>query len=453
MESAKDGYPPFKDHYLAFRPHSNAIIDMAFSQDDSLIATASGDQSSSVIDMYTQQTVSILAAHTASVKQVKFQPGNASNSILATSARDGNVQIWDLRCRGIERPVLKFAISLDSADSNTPRPRTKQINYNVPVNTIAEAHKTALEGRLNPLVSPNIASRGEPFGRCGDVSVTAIQFLPEGNEHLLLTASEANASVKLWDIRAVHSTRRKTMVATPLSATALPRSHNSFRHFGISSIELNGDASRLYTVCKDNTIYAYSTPHLIMGFAPELSSIRSPRRRYHMECKEGLGPLYGFRHPKFLAASFYVKCAVRPAKYGKSEMLSVGSSDGCAVLFPTDERYMSQRPWLPELEDAAPSARRPHLTQVANNVIGADGSDNSIPISENGTPLIRGHDREVGALSWTFTGDLVTVGDDSVVRCWREGDDSRNLRTGGEEEGRRWGCGWADVDPKIDDED
>ncbi|KAI9733205.1 MAG: hypothetical protein M1818_007323 [Claussenomyces sp. TS43310] len=447
VESQKNGTPAFKDYYLAFRPHTNAIIHMSFSQDDTLLATASGDQTASVIDMFTQQTISILAAHSASVKQVKFQPGRANNSIVASSARDGNVHIWDLRCKGSEGPVMTCIVPLDPIAEISPRPK-KEINHGVPVGTITNVHRPALEGRMHSIVGPSPASRAEPLGRSGNVSVTALTFLPEGNEHLLLTASEANASVKLWDIRALGATRRKNATAA-VSVTALPNGHSTFRHFGISAMELNGDASRLYTVCKDNTVYAYSTPHLIIGSAPEMSATRASRR-HQVECKDGLGPLYGFRHSQFLATSFYVKCAIRPAKYGKAEMLAVGSSNGCAILFPTDEKYLSQKPWQPEVKSPIFSVRHPQITRTASNVSNTDRADDKMHISENGTPLIRGHDREVGDLSWTSNGDLVTLGDDYIVRCWREGDDARDLRTGGEDEGRRWGCGWADVDPKLD---
>jgi len=79
--------------------------------------------------------------------------------------------------------------------------------------------------------------------------------------------------------------------------------------------------------------------------------------------------------------------------------------------------------------------------------------DGSIPISTNGTALLRGHDREVGSVAWNSDGELVTVGDDFLVRVWREGDDARDLRTGGEAEGRRWGCGWAGVSEKYDEDD
>ena len=113
LESAKGGKPGFPKVYLSFRPHTNAIIDMAFTEDDSQLATASGDQTARVIDMPTQTTTSVLANHSASVKQVRFQPGSANNSVLATSSRDGSIQVWDLRCKSTEGPVSEIHIPLD----------------------------------------------------------------------------------------------------------------------------------------------------------------------------------------------------------------------------------------------------------------------------------------------------------------------------------------------------
>lgn len=86
--------------YLAFRVHTNAIIDMVFSDDDAFLATASGDQTARIVDMTTQTTTSILGNHTASLKQVRFQPGANHHSVIATSSRDGSIQIWDLRVNG-----------------------------------------------------------------------------------------------------------------------------------------------------------------------------------------------------------------------------------------------------------------------------------------------------------------------------------------------------------------
>jgi WD40 repeat protein len=422
---------------------------MCFSLDDSLLASASGDQTAKVVDMATQRTVSVLSQHSASLKQVRFQPGAANNSVLATSSRDGSVQIWDLRCKGTDGPVQDFHIPMDSSSVPQTNSRKSPINYGCVTNSIYNAHRPGLLGRpTQPAASKDGPSRGELPGRIGDVSVTAIAFLPEGQEHMLLTACEANASVKLWDVRSLHNTRRR--MALPLSCTVQPESHSQWRHFGINSLNLSGDGSRLYTLCRDNTVYAYSTAHLVLGQAPDHSRTNTWRRRQQVEVQDSLGPLYGFRHPQLHATSFYVKSAIRPAKAGRSEMLAVGSCDGCAILFPTDERYLK----MPQDASQPKSTTLPRLRRSGSNLSSSPRISDSIPISENGTPLIRGHDREVGALTWTSEGELVTVGDDFLVRCWREGgDNARKLRMGGEQGGQRWGCGWASVPELYDDEE
>lgn len=237
---------------------------------------------------------------------------------------------------------------------------------------------------------------------------------------------------------------------------------------------LGGDGSRLYALCKDNTVYAYSTAHLVMGHAPELALTlpgqEPPRRRHHYgTANQGLGPIHGFRHPMFHATSFYVKSKIRPAAFGREELLAVGSSDGCAVIFPTDERFI-QDAWQhpdesylagkataslppPGRRDALP---RPSLVRTNSGTSLFARQTDTMPIIQRGTPLVRGHDKEVGALAWTNEGRLVTVGDDFLVRRWSEGrEEAADLRLGGETEGRRWGCGWSDVgdawDGDVDD--
>ncbi len=458
LESAKDEKPEFSTAYLAFRLHSNAILDLAFSHDDLLLATASGDQTSQVIDMPTQRATYTLAGHVSSVKQVCFQPG--SSSVLASSSRDGSVQIWDLRCKGFDAPVRDIKVSLEPSSSDTTRNSAPdKVTWARSVNTIFEAHAGRQPASINAAASSRLApsfdapSKTESPGRRGDVSITALSFLHPGREHLLLTASEANASVKLWDLRTTHNHRRSR--ATPLSSTRQPDSHNKHRHFGLTSLSLSGDGGRLYALCRDNTVYAYSTSHLILGHAPELSNSSSKPRRSGGPEKEGLGPIYGFRHPKFHATTFYVKSALRPAKDDKSEMLAVGSSDGCAVIFPTDERYMqrSNHERMPSSDSTFPRSRPP-LTRTDSGTGLSTRLEDTIPIYQHGSALIRGHDRELTGLTWTSNGELVTIGDDFAVRCWREdGADARDLRMGGEKEGRRWGCGWAEAEKGWDDDD
>jgi WD40 repeat protein len=84
---------------------------MVFSEDDAFLATASGDQTARIVDMTTQSTISVLGNHTASLKQVRFQPGANSHSVIATSSRDGSIQIWDLRVNGYSgEPFLSFPL-------------------------------------------------------------------------------------------------------------------------------------------------------------------------------------------------------------------------------------------------------------------------------------------------------------------------------------------------------
>ncbi|KAK4127844.1 WD40 repeat-like protein [Parathielavia appendiculata] len=471
-----DSNREFSKIHLSFQAHGNAIIDLAFSEDDHLLATASGDQTGRVIDMMTQRPVSILGHHTASLKQVRFQPGRGSGCVLATSGRDGSVQIWDLRCRG--GPVQDVPI-VSEAELRYRLP--KPLNPGCVVNSIYDAHARATrqtKGQPAASISGDVARLGEVPGRFGEVSVTALQFLPPGREHLLLTACEADASIKLWDIRAVHTSRHQK-ASTPVSFTTPPGGHAAFRPFGICSMTLGGDGTRLYALCKDNTVYAYSTAHLVLGHAPELNPARPgvepPRvRRHHPHgtAHQGLGPLYGFRHPLFHATSFYVKAAIRSAADGRGELLAVGSSDGAAVLFPTDERYLrdvwssssssdteqQENYYVGHPTDSAPlprpglrsAAAHPALTRsnsMSSLFAGRQGADGArTPMVRGGTPLVRGHGKEVGAVAWTSEGKLVTVGDDFIVRCWSEDRErAADLRLGGETEGRRWGCGWADV--------
>ncbi len=54
LDTSVSGSAQFSRIHLSFPAHDNAIIDLAFSADDNLLATASGDQTVKVIDMTSQ---------------------------------------------------------------------------------------------------------------------------------------------------------------------------------------------------------------------------------------------------------------------------------------------------------------------------------------------------------------------------------------------------------------
>jgi WD40 repeat protein len=433
----QDSEGDFSKPHLSWKAHSNAIMDVQFSSDDLHLAAGSGDQTAQIVDVRTQQTLAVLAKHKSSVKQVRFQPGD--DKMVATSSRDGAVQIWDLRCKGNQGSSIHSAWGSDAP-------------YASVVRTLASAH--ADNGLPLSSSATRTLGKTENMNRRNDISVTALSFLPEGREHLLLTASDASTCVKLWDIRGRYSLRGP---AIPIATTRHPESHNRHRHFAINSLTLSGDASRLYALSKDNTVYAYSTSHLILGVAPELSSTSSSRQKYCGVGQEGLGPIYGFRHQNFHAGSFYVKASLRKACEDRTEMLAVGSTDGCPILFPTDETFLKREAQddddeVDDLPDITSNTRRPSRPSLSRSSTNTRVPD-TIPIYEHGTPLLRGHDAEVTSVSWARNGSLISVSDDFRVRRWKEGTQARELRMGGEGEGRRWQCGWAHMADGYDDDE
>ena len=378
--------------------HNNAIFDLSFSHDDMRIAAGSGNRTINIHDVVTGELTYSLQGHRDSLRQVKFQP--SSSNILASSDKLGRIQICDLRC-----------------------------SPNAANNVLDQTHL-------------------RPGSNYSPASVTSLLWMAPNRDHLLLSASDASTSVKLWDTRFLQS--RKSASATPLSTTMHPPSHSS-RHYGVTSLACNTQGDRLYAVSKDNNIYVYSTEHLICGTAPELidhPSQRPPKRK--PTDVSGMGPLYALRHDDLRVGSFYVKASLRPMSKNQSysELLAVGNTRGKAILFPTDERYLSRA----NLFD--PSSSKTSFTSSQGSF--SDRSTSlGCPIYSCGTPLIRGHsDREVTAVSWTRNGELVTGGDDRSVRQWHEDDaKARELRTSGEFGGVRFNCGWADVAEDWDEDE
>ncbi|KAL0944032.1 WD domain-containing protein [Colletotrichum truncatum] len=431
--TTRAGEPPKPKVEMIMQGHENAIMDLAFSNDDLRLVSACGDRSGKIFDVMTQTVAAELnGGHFQSMRRVEFQPGQANGNIVATSDRDGKIQIWDLRC--CAAPATAF--STHGPEGVIHRDRSLPSLWARTTNTIDGAHARTVEGITSP------------------ASVTALQYMPAGREHLLLSASEANACIKLWDTRYI--TPRNKPDATPLAVTSEPVTHR-WRPYGLTSLALSSDAARLYAVCKDNTIYAYSTSHLMLGHAPELSS-RPPRQKAG-SAVQGLGPLYGFKHDMFHVKSFYVRCAVRPISITGTELLAVGS-DKCALLFPTDERAMRER-W--DTQSHLPPSTTDPIDAAMTSISHSRGLSSQVPIVRNGTPLIRGHRREVTGLSWTNEGKLVTISDDYMARHWQEDSDHSvdaagggpawDLRTCGEFGGRRHMSGYADVSEDWDQDD
>lgn len=449
-------------HESAMFPHDNAIMDMEFSPDDHFLATASGDQTCRIIDMNTMTGAYTLVGHMGSLKRVQWQPG-AGNTTLATCSRDGSIALWDLRCAQKAQGVLKVKPLVTSPHFlNNSREVSAKVE-------IPCAHTPWDKVKLGKRQIGTFSSKT-------DFAVTSCAFISESRPHLLASASEHNAIIKLWDMRA--SYKQKSGRPTPVSATVEPSGHESNRPYGVTSIVMNTDGSRLYTLCRDNTIYAYSTSHLVLGSCPEMSAASKSAFKQSRGAGTGLGPLYGFRHPSLRLGSFYDKLSLRPKTDEHTEILAAGTGEDCAVLFPTDERYLvkaNRQPIRPDMNPALTASRsarsrlsRPLLPQRASSFTNNNRLSTSLqaddaaqdasqcPIYYHGTPLVNGHNKEVTAVAWVRgNGQLVTVADDYTARCWYEDDPNkaRAIRMNAGRDEQRNRTGWAAVKAGFDDDE
>lgn len=340
--------------------------------------------------------------HDNAVFDISFSPDDYQ---MATASGDQSVRIFDVQkqvCISVlqgHRSSIKQAIfnplnpsvltscsrdgSINIWDLRCVGVRSEELTIHKPVNSIIQAHTPP-------------ATRGKGSSKRVDVSVTAVTWV---EEYKIASASELNAEIKVWDIRS----RRKT--AQAVEASALPASHTlpGHRPFGLNSLTISPDGARLYSLCRDSVVYVYDTQHLANG------------------------PVHAYTHPRLHASTFYVKSAI--SRDGM--LLSAGSSDGCPIVFPTDERYLDQSLY-PRVHPE--DSRAAQIGKV-------------MPVGY-GAALVRGYEKEVTDVTWTDRGDMVAISDDYLARCWRageKGEEAESMREGGEDEGRRWGWGWAEL--------
>ncbi|EEB08271.1 WD repeat protein Cdt2 [Schizosaccharomyces japonicus yFS275] len=210
--------------------HNNAVFGVTFSEDDSLLATASGDQTSNIFDLATQQCITRLGRrgvegyHSHSVKEVSFCQNSPYN--LMTCSRDGSIIFWDMRTHGI------------TIDGD---------HYQKPVLRINQAH--------------------EANGRT--CSITAAEWIPTSTTQAV-SACSANSIVKLWDLRNIHSLHPSAIASTP------EPQNNARRAFGITSLSVSPMGDRVYACSRDNSVYAYAPSHLEAGVC---ATYKDPRLR------------------------------------------------------------------------------------------------------------------------------------------------------------------------------
>lgn len=109
-----------------FQPHHNGIFDVKWNLDDTLLATASADQSTRITSVATGVTLSTLRAHTSTVKCIEWDPTNLN--LLATGGRDGTIHLWDLRTDPTNwAPVASITGAHEEVGSRKRQPVLKSV--------------------------------------------------------------------------------------------------------------------------------------------------------------------------------------------------------------------------------------------------------------------------------------------------------------------------------------
>ncbi|CAM9868860.1 unnamed protein product [Scytosiphon promiscuus] len=200
----------------------NCIFDVEWTHEDRQMALACGDAKIRVHDTETSIEVLMLHGHGGSVKAISANP--VDNSVLLSGSRDGSFALWDTRLRrekpdmeGLHRLTDIERATLTMAPSNQLDTR-----YLAPVEQVHFANHFDIGQRKRPLsyVKGEEAKieRGASRGGIGQSSVTAVEWMPDGQK--LLTAGQ-DGQVKLWDTRYINQ---------PLQAVGSPSDARSGCH-------------------------------------------------------------------------------------------------------------------------------------------------------------------------------------------------------------------------------
>lgn len=274
--------------------HTGAVLTVEFSPDESNVLSASHDHTARLWNFGSKKAISTDEAHSASVFEARFSP---DGSKFFTASGDGTVGIWETSTgkliRKLTNPVSKGVYRARfSPDSS--KIVTGSLNANV-------AHLwDVAEGKL----LQTLASRTAPdviARRAGDVSVSAIQFSPDGSR--VLTVSD-DGNAHLWGVASGQEMHLipevgRTAIFSPDGSKILtggwtPKvwDANTYRplrdltgHEGSTyDVEFSSDGSKIVTASADRGARIFATEslrdlaerHLRDLYEPTPGTVRTP---------------------------------------------------------------------------------------------------------------------------------------------------------------------------------
>ncbi|KAG1512549.1 hypothetical protein G6F52_010378 [Rhizopus delemar] len=222
LRTDKDNHIHHSQYHHSFYCHRHGISDVKWSQDDTMLLTASHDRLVRLWDTETRSSLADFVGHDDVVKSVNWHPYN--EHLLVTGSKDGSFRIWDTRFN--QKPAM------DSVEDGPSAPV-----YNC-ITAISNAHDYGQNTKTTRTshVEPNIIR-----------SVTCALFVNR-EETKVISSGSADGSIKLWDIRTCRS-------AQALESTVFESEGG--RRYGVTDLKMDRSGTRLLSACKDNSIYMH----------------------------------------------------------------------------------------------------------------------------------------------------------------------------------------------------
>nr|XP_018266336.1 uncharacterized protein I303_00311 [Kwoniella dejecticola CBS 10117]OBR88494.1 hypothetical protein I303_00311 [Kwoniella dejecticola CBS 10117] len=363
-----------------WRAHGNAVFDLKWSKDDSKL-TASGDQSTRLhaLTTPTPTLLATLTGHTSSVKTTTFfdpsrsqsDPSSAS-SVIASGGRDGNILIYDVRCRGRR--------NADADQGPVPRGDRERYSDGVP-GFVAQPPSRGIE--LNPVMTIRNAhgdGRRNGISRTSTRSVTSLVAL-QSMPGVLASGGSYDGIVKLWDLRFPAPTTRSPEPrpsCTAMGSLPDPTVHTtapSRRARSINALCESPTTGDLFALCGDSKIHSLRPSHIHSIASGESSDAGQ------VDMGESIG-IKTYTDSNLLVSSFYIRLSIS----SDGRYLSSGSCKGGVMTWDTKSKN----------------------TDTATR----------LSLGEGGVHWPAGKEREVGAVDWGKD-MLAASSDDLATRIWR----------------------------------
>ncbi|OSX60335.1 hypothetical protein POSPLADRAFT_1047794 [Postia placenta MAD-698-R-SB12] len=372
-----------------FSPHQNGVFAVRWSPSDTLLATASGDQSARISSLDASvssenRTLHVLRGHGSTVKCIAWDPLK-DGSVLATGGRDGGICVWDLRAG--EGRSRRGSV-LDGA----PEPGAI-----APIIVIPGAH-----GLDEKPTKPN-GRKGKLTPAAPQRSITSLVYSDDSSPYLVSSGSY-DGILRKWDLRMPTVSKKKSTKASkappkPVCSSGIDPTtvQGTRRARGITSLAPGHGptAGLLFALGNDSRIHTYSLPSLepLSGYATPPAT-EDP---------------WAYSHVNMQTNSFYVHLALSPC----GRWLANGNAtDGRIYLF--------------DVGSTASVGRAVEFGYDAQNMQAVE---------------LRGQAGETGALDWAHD-MLATCADDTTVRIWRPDIDVYN-RCMADSERMGWDWSWA----------